>query len=238
MTYLLEACADKDIEVIILDRPNPINGVDIEGNILDDKNWSSFVGRHPITVRHGLTMAEVALMHQKYWAKEACNLTIIEMSNWQRQMSFEDTNLPWVMPSPNLPTIEGCYVFPATVIYEGVQISEGRGTTRALELVGHPAIEPYSWLEELKPLISKENLDGFTLRPTVFLPTFQKFKDEPCGGYQIHITDREKFRPWRTGQFLMREFAKKLGDAFKYKEEPYEYEFGKNALDVITGACA
>jgi uncharacterized protein YbbC (DUF1343 family) len=235
MTYLLEACAGKDIEVIILDRPNPINGVDIEGNILDDKNWASFVGRHPIPVRHGLTMAEVALMHQKFWAKDKCNLTVIEMSNWKRNMSFEDTGLPWVIPSPNLPTVDGCYTFPATVIFEGVKVSEGRGTTRSLEMVGHPSIEPYAWLEELQPIIDKEKMLGFTLRPTVFLPTFQKFAGKACGGFQIHVTDRKSFTPWKVGQFLMREFMHKLGNEFGYKEEPYEYEYDKNALDVING---
>jgi uncharacterized protein YbbC (DUF1343 family) len=234
MTLLMEACQKKGIEVVILDRPNPINGVTLEGNILD-MNYSSFVGRHPLPVRHALTMGEVALMHKKYWGGKDSNLTIIEMQGWKREMSFEDTALPWVLPSPNLATIEAAYTFVGTVLYEGTNISEGRGTTRSLEIIGHPKIEAFSFHEKLKPVLHKANLVGFVLRPLVFLPTFQKHQGKPCGGFQIHVTDRKTFEPWRLCQYLLREMYKELGGEFKWKEPPYEYEFHKVPVDLING---
>ncbi len=210
MTLLMEACQKKGIEVVILDRPNPINGETLEGNILDP-HYSSFVGRHPLPVRHALTMGEVALMHKKFWGGKDCNLRVIEMKGWERWMSFEDTHLPWVLPSPNLATIEAAYTFVGTVLYEGTNISEGRGTTRSLEIFGHPKIEAFSFHEKLKPILKREELKGFVLRPLVFLPTFQKHMGKPCGGFQIHVTDRKTFEPWRLCQFLLREMYKELG---------------------------
>lgn len=234
MTLLMEACSKKGIEVVILDRPNPVNGISLEGNILD-LNYASFVGRHPIPVRHAMTMAEVAKMHQKYWGGDKCKLTIIEMKGWNRSMSYEDTNLPWVLPSPNLATIEAAYTFVGTVLYEGTNISEGRGTTRSLEIIGHPKIEAFSFHEKLKPVLLKANLKGFILRPLIFLPTFQKHAGIPCGGYQIHVTDRKTFEPWRLCQYLLREMYQELGSEFKWKQPPYEYEFHKAPVDLING---
>jgi uncharacterized protein YbbC (DUF1343 family) len=235
MTLLLEACEKKGIEVVILDRPNPINGVDMEGNILQ-MNFSSFVGRHPMPVRHALTMAEVAKMHQRYWSQNKnCPLSIIEMKGYQREMSFEQTGLPWVIPSPNLPTIETAYTFVGTVLFEGTNISEGRGTTRSLEIVGHPLIEPFGFVEKIKPLLARVGLKGFMLRPLVFLPTFQKHQGKACGGMQIHVTDRKSFRPWHLCQYLLKEMYKELGSEFAWKLPPYEYEFHKIPVDLING---
>lgn len=234
MTLLMEACQKKGIEVVILDRPNPINAETQEGNILDLK-YSSFVGRHPIPVRHAMTMGEVAYMHQKYWGGQNCNLTVIEMQGYKRSMSYEDTGLPWVLPSPNLATIEAAYTFVGTVLYEGTNISEGRGTTRSLEIIGHPKIESFGFHDKLKPVLEKANLKGFILRPLVFLPTFQKHMGKPCGGYQIHVTDRKAFEPWRLCQYLLREMYHELGTEFKWKEPPYEYEFHKVPVDLING---
>lgn len=235
MTLLMEACEKKGIEVVILDRPNPINCVDMEGNILD-LNYASFVGRHPMPVRHALTMAEVAKMHQRYWSSNKnCKLSIIEMKGYKREMSFEDTKLPWVIPSPNLPTVEAAYTFVGTVLYEGCNISEGRGTTRSLEIIGHPKIEAFGFHDKLKPVLAKANLKGFILRPLVFLPTFQKHAGKPCGGYQIHVTDRKTFEPWRLCQYLLREMYKELGSDFAWKVPPYEYEYHKAPVDLING---
>jgi uncharacterized protein YbbC (DUF1343 family) len=234
MTLLMEACAKKGIEVVILDRPNPIDCQTLEGNILD-LHYASFVGRHPIPVRHGLTMGEVALMHQKYWATQKCKLTVIEMKNYKRQMSYEETGLPWVIPSPNLPTVEAAYTFVGTVLYEGTNISEGRGTTRSLEIIGHPKIEAFGFHEKLKPVLKEANLEGFILRPLVFLPTFQKHQGKPTGGYQIHVTDRKKFEPWRLCQYLLREMYHELGSDFAWKVPPYEYEYHKVPVDLING---
>ena len=238
MTLALEACAKKGIELIVLDRPNPINGIQIEGNVLES-GWESFVGRHPLPVRHGLTMGEVAL-----WAQKFCNisghfsgkLTVIPMRNWKRHMSFEETHLPWVLPSPNLPTIEAAYTFVGSVLLEGTNLSEGRGTTRALEVIGHPDIEPFGFYHhQLHPKLKTEKLYGFVLRPCLFAPTFQKHAGKTVGGFQVHVIDRKIFQPWRLFQFLIREFAAHLGPKFQWKQPPYEYEHHRMPIDLING---
>ncbi len=234
MTLILEKCADKNIEIIILDRPNPIGLEHIEGNILDT-NFASFVGRHELPVRHAMTMAEIALMHQKYWAKEKANLSIIPMKGISRDMFFEDTKLPWVMPSPNLPTVEGCFTFVGTVLFEGTNISEGRGTTRSLEILGHPGIKPFEFNEHIESILKNEDLGEYKLRPINFMPTFQKHANNSCGGFQIHILDRKTFRPWKLNQILCKEFKNVLKSNFSYKSEAYEYETKFNPIDMING---
>lgn len=236
LTYILEKCGDKDIQIIVLDRPNPINGIDIEGNVLD-MEFESFIGKHPIPVRHGMTIGEVALMHQKYWGTKKANLEVIKMHHWDREMFYEDTKLPWLLPSPNLPRWRSAFTFPATVIFEGTILSEGRGTTQSLEIVGHPKIEPYSFYKNhLSDSLKKSGLNGVALRPITFLPTFQKQANKVCGGFQIHITDRKIFQPWRTGQFLMRELYCHLGDHFEWKKPPYEYDYTRKPIDIINGS--
>nr|WP_299341528.1 DUF1343 domain-containing protein [Allomuricauda sp.] len=235
LTLLLEKCSEKDIEVVVLDRPNPLNGETLEGNILDER-FSSFIGRHSIPVRHGLTMAELALMHQRSWARSNANLRIIKMLNWNRGMYFSDTGLPWLLPSPNLARAESCLTFPACVPFEGTNLSEGRGTTQPLELVGHPRIEPFSlFANHLENSIIQSGLQGFILRPMVFLPTFHKHMDVACGGFQIHVTDRKLYRPWRAGQWLMRELSSHLGSSFQWLEPPYEYVHDLEPIDILNG---
>lgn len=235
MTHLMEACAGKDIEIIILDRPNPIGGEKLEGNILD-LNYKSFVGRHPLPVRHGLTIGEIALMHQNQnWGGKKCNLKVIEMIGWTRDMYFEDTKLPFVNPSPNIANVDSCFVFVGSVLLEGAMLSEGRGTTRPLEVIGHPNIEPYGFLETVNHTMKEAELTGFKLRPISFYPMFQKFKEKNCGGFFIHITDREQFEPWKVVQLLMRDFYKELKSDFKWKEPPYEYEYDDHPINFING---
>jgi len=236
LTLLLEKCIGKNIEIIVLDRPNPLNGIDIEGNILD-LEFESFIGRHPLPPRHALTIGEIALLHQKEWAQEKVNLTVIKMQNWERNMFFEDTGLPWILPSPNLARAESTCTFPSTVLFEGTQLSEGRGTTQALEIIGHPKIEPYSFYKNrLENVFKNEKLSGFTLRPITFLPTFQKHSGKVCGGFQIHVTDKKNFRPWRVGQLLMRELYHHLGNDFVWKHPPYEYNYVQKPIDIINGS--
>lgn len=219
----------------MLDRPNPINGVDIEGNILED-DFKSFIGLHPIPFRHGMTIGEVALMHQKYWANKKVDLQVIKMKGWRREMFFEDTKLPWLLPSPNLARAESSCTFPATVLFEGAHISEGRGTTQPLEIVGHPKIEPYSFYSKyLTQSVKQSKLEGFVFRPITFLPTFQKFENQVCGGVQIHITNKKIFQPWRVGQLLMREMYHYLESDFKWKDPPYEYNYTQKPIDIING---
>ena len=235
LTHILEKCADKDIEIIVLDRPNPINGIDIEGNILESE-FESFIGRHPIPVRHAMTIGEVALMHQNLWAKEKVNLRVIKMQHWNREMFFDDTKLPWLLPSPNLARSESTFTFPATVIIEGTYLSEGRGTSQPLEIVGHPKIEPFSfYTTHLSKVVKNSKLEGFALRPITFLPTFQKHANTICGGFQIHITDKKTFNPWRAGQFLLREVYHHLGNDFEWKKPPYEYNYIQKPIDIING---
>ncbi|UJH66681.1 exo-beta-N-acetylmuramidase NamZ domain-containing protein [Allomuricauda sp. SCSIO 65647] len=236
LTLLLEKCASKDIEVIVLDRPNPLNGIDLEGNLLD-MNFASFIGLHPIPVRHGMTIGEVAEMHQKYWVSEKANMRVIKMQGWSREMYYEDTGLPWLLPSPNIPRIDSTFTFPATVVFEGTELSEGRGTTQSLEIVGDPKIEPYSYYKKhLSKAMRDTGLKGFALRPITFLPTFQKHADRPCGGFQVHVIDRKTFTPWKVGQVLMRELYRHLGDEFQWKEPPYEYDYENMPIDIINGS--
>ncbi len=234
MTYMMEACAELGIQVVILDRPNLINGIQLEGNMLEPE-FCSFVGRHPLPVRHGMTSGEIAQMAKKYWRID-CELEVIPMEGWQRSMYFRDTGLPWVLPSPNLATPEAAMVFPGSVLFEGTNISEGRGTTRSLEMIGHPGIEPYGWLSELQKTFHDVNLEGFTLRPVNFIPTFQKHQDIACGGYQIHVTDSLKFQPWKVGQVLCKAFYVHLGDRFEWKQPPYEYEYKILPIDILNGS--
>lgn len=236
LTLLMEACGRKRIKVYVLDRPNPINGIDLEGNVLDLK-YASFVGRHPLPVRHGLTMGEVGLMAKAFWEVK-CDYEVVPMLHWERAMSYEDTGLPWVMPSPNLPTIEAAYTFVGTVLYEGTNISEGRGTTRSLEIIGHPKIEPFGLHEKIMNECHKNKLEGFFLRPLAFMPTFQKHQGIACGGYQIHVLDRKTFKPWRLTQLLCQIFYHELGESFVWKVPPYEYEYEKMPIDLINGTDA
>lgn len=235
LTLLLEKCIDKDIQVIVLDRPNPINGVDIEGNILE-YDFKSFIGLHPIPFRHGMTIGEVALMHQKYWASNKIDVQVIKMEGWNREMFFEDTKLPWLLPSPNLARAESTLTFPATVLFEGTHLSEGRGTSQPLEIVGHPKIEPYSFYSNhLKKSVQKSKLEGFVFRPITFLPTFHKLENQVCGGFQIHITNRKTFKPWRVGQLLQQELYHYLEGDFEWKIPPYEYNYTQKPIDIING---
>lgn len=236
LTLLLEKCTTKNIEVIVLDRPNPINGIDIEGNILEPE-FKSFIGRHPIPMRHGMTIGEIALMHQNLWVKEKANLKVIKMANWKREMYFKDTKLPWILPSPNIARAESTFTFPSLVLFEGTNLSEGRGTTQPLEIVGHPKIEPFSFYKNhLSHSLEKSKLEGFVLRPMTFLPTFDKNSDKVCGGFQIHVINKQKYKPWRVGQFILRELHHYLEDDFKWKKPPFEYNHTQLPIDIINGS--
>ncbi len=233
MIYMMEACGENGVEVIILDRPNPIGGEKVEGNVLD-MNFRSFVGRYPLPMRHGMTMGEVALMANEFWAVD-CSVRVIKMENWDRKMIFWETGLPWVLPSPNLSNIETAFTFVGTVLFEGTNISEGRGTTKSLETVGHPKIKNYQLINEIKKKCDASGLGGFVLRPTSFIPTFQKHAGVLCHGYQIHVTDFQKFEPWKLGQILCREFYHDLGSDFQWKQPPYEYEEKLMPIDILNG---
>jgi uncharacterized protein YbbC (DUF1343 family) len=234
LSLLMEKCQGRDIKIVVLDRPNPVAGEMIEGCVLKPE-FKSFVGRYPIPQRHSLTMGEVGLYGREI-LKTDCNLEVIKMDGWKRSMYWQDTGLPWVLPSPNLPTSEGAITFAGTVLFEGTNISEGRGTTRPLEIAGFPGIESFSFCERVLKQFHAEGLtEGFNLRPIIFLPTFQKHQGLNCGGVHIHPTINNLFQSWTVSQMLCREFKRELGADFQFHDKPYEYEFHKLAIDFING---
>jgi uncharacterized protein YbbC (DUF1343 family) len=217
--------------VIVCDRPNPINGARVAGNILE-REYASFVGQFPLPTRHGMTVGELAQMFNQHF-KIGCDLEVIPMIGWKREYWHDDTDAPWVMPSPNMPTLDAATVFPGTVHFEGTQVSEGRGTTKPFELIGAPYIDPDGYAGALNSL----ELPGVFFRSCVFQPTFQKHAGVSCGGAQIHVTDRDAFEPWTSG-IAMAKFAYDMyPNEFRWKEPPYEYVYDKNPFDVISGTA-
>jgi uncharacterized protein YbbC (DUF1343 family) len=225
----MRAAKKFDKKVIVCDRPNPINGLDVAGTVLEPQ-FASFVGQFPLATRHGLTVGELALMFNKHFGIE-CDLEIVPMDGWSRELWFDETDLQWVMPSPNMPTLETATVFPGTVHLEGTQMSEGRGTTRPFELVGAPYIEAREFSKSLRGW----DFPGVFFRACGFQPAFQKFAGQICGGVQIHITDREKFDPFMVGIGVVKVAYDLYGEEFRWKEPPYEYVYDRKPFDVIAG---
>jgi len=218
--------------VLVCDRPNPITGEFVEGNVLEPE-YASFVGQFPIPTRHGMTVGELARMFTDHFGIK-CELEVVKMDGWERSDWMDSTDAPWVLPSPNMPTVETATVFPGTVHLEGTQVSEGRGTTRPFELVGAPYIDALKLAEEL----GKLSLPGVHFRPSGFRPTFQKHAEKICGGVQIHVLDREAFRPVITGVATVKVIHDLYTEDFRWKNPPYEYVFDKNPFDVIAGTSA
>jgi len=217
--------------VVVCDRPNPINGADMAGNILEPE-YASFVGQFPLPTRHGMTVGELAQLFNEHFKIE-CDLEVIPMIGWKREFWHDETDAPWVLPSPNMPTLDAATVFPGAVHFEGTQVSEGRGTTKPFELIGAPYIDPDDYADALNAL----GLTGVYFRSCVFQPTFQKHAGVSCGGVQIHVLDRNSFEPWITG-IAMAKFAHDMyPNEFRWKEPPYEYVFDKNPFDVISGTA-
>ena len=229
MAYCMEACARYRKSMVILDRPNPINGRQIEGNLLHP-DFQSFVGRYPIPMRHGMTAGELALMFNTHFGI-GCSLTVIEMQGWRRDQWFDQTGLPWVQPSPNLPTLTSATVYPGSVLVEGTCLSEGRGTTRPFEFIGAPFIGSRRYAEHLNAL----ELPGVRFRPAHFQPTFQKWAGMMCGGVQIHVLDRDGFEPYLTGIALISAARTLWPESFEWRQPPYEYEFVKMPFHILTG---
>lgn len=229
MYLAMRACENAGVRVVVLDRPNPINGLTTEGPVLDEA-YRSFVGMHPLPVRHGRTIGELAALFREE-AFPRCELTVLPMRGWDRAMWFDETGLPWVMPSPNMPTLDTATVYPGMCLLEGTNLSEGRGTTRPFELFGAPFIEAEALARELNQL----RLPGVHFRENWFEPTFQKFAGEMCGGAQSHVTDRNRFLPYRTGIEIIRTIRRMYGDFFRWKEPPYEYETERLPIEILLG---
>jgi uncharacterized protein YbbC (DUF1343 family) len=229
MFLCLRACEQSDIAVVVLDRPNPLNGITIEGPTLDPA-YRSFVGMHPLAVRHGHTIGELAELF-RCEAFPGCRLTVLPVKGWERGMWFDETGLPWVMPSPNMPTLDTATVYPGMCLLEGTNLSEGRGTTRPFEIFGAPFIEPETLARELNQL----GLPGVHFRENWFQPSFQKFTGELCGGAQLHVIDRNSFLPYRTGIEIIRTIRRMYPDLFMWKKPPYEYEYERLPIEVLLG---
>ncbi len=227
--YCLESAAEKEFKVIILDRPNPIGGVEFEGPILN-KKYTSFVGLHDIPMRHGLTMGEIAKLFVSEMNLDV-DLEIIPMENWDRSMFWDKTGLNWLATSPNIPTWQSCIPYPGAVILEGTNLSEGRGTTIPFEVIGAPFIDPYKLVDAVK----HHNLDGVDFLPTKFIPTFDKWVNQTCGGIRIIATNINIFESYRAVLTIMAEIKNLYGNKFEWLGPPYEYETVKMPIDILTG---
>jgi uncharacterized protein YbbC (DUF1343 family) len=229
MALIMEACEEQNKPVVILDRPNPINGKAIEGPVLKPK-YSSFVGLQRLPIRHGMTIGEIGLYFKDAFYNQL-PIDIIPMQGWKRDMWFDETGLPWVLPSPNMPTIETATVYPGMCLLEGTNISEGRGTTRPFEIFGAPFIDPEVLATKLKDM----SLPGVIFRPLHFLPTFQKHAGKLCGGAQIHLTDRGKFKPFKTAVAILKTVYDLYPGKFRWNKPPYEYEKNLSPIDILAG---
>jgi uncharacterized protein YbbC (DUF1343 family) len=216
-------------KVIACDRPNPIGGSKVAGVVLDPA-CASFVGQFSIATRHGMTVCELGHMFNGHFGI-GCDLECVTMSGWSRQLWYDATNGPWVLPSPNIPTIDTTVVFPATVHLEGTQMSEGRGTTKPFEFAGAPYIDA----EEFAGALAEFEFPGVYFRACGFMPTFQKHAGQACGGIQIHVTDRETFEPTIAGIAIVKTAFDMYGAHFRWKDPPYEYEYDRNPFDLISG---
>jgi uncharacterized protein YbbC (DUF1343 family) len=232
MLLCLEACAEQGKQVIVLDRPNPLGGQITEGNVLDPE-YRSFVGLAPIPMRHGLTIGELARFFV-HWLGLDLELEVVWMEGWQRDMDFADTGLPWVMPSPNMPTLEAARVYPGACLLEGTNLSEGRGTTRPFEIFGAPQVDP----EVLARALTDWNLPGCRFRPLYFEPTFHKFAGDVCGGVQVHVTNPEIFESVTTYSGAISSIRNLWPESFAWKQPPYEYETEKLPIDILAGGTA
>lgn len=228
----LRACHRAGVEMILADRPNPLGGELVEG-APQDPEYLSFVGLFPVSNRHGMTPGE--LLHLAARREGLADALHIEkMIGWRRDMRFEDTGIPWVMPSPNMPTLDTALVYPGMCLLEATWASEGRGTTRPFELFGAPGLSGAA----LKTRLDAMGLEGVRFRPAGFKPGFQKHRGIPCSGVQIHITDPARFRPYRTGIAVLLALKAEAGDRFAWRHEPYEFVVDRPAIDLLCGCSA
>jgi uncharacterized protein YbbC (DUF1343 family) len=226
---MMRACAASGVGVVVLDRPDPIGGEAVEGPLLE-AGFESFVGMRPLVMRHGMTIGEALSMLR---AEEGLGgpFEVVPVEGWRRSMHWDETGLPWVPPSPNMPTPRTALLYAGAVLLEGTNISEGRGTTTPFELVGAPWIDPRTFAETL----AGGPVEGAVFRPARFRPTFDKHRGKDCGGVQVHVTDREAFRPVACAVSAILAAAKLHPDRFGWVEPPYEYETVKWPIDILYG---
>lgn len=232
MDAVMAGCKAAALEVVVLDRPNPLGGVHREGGLVQP-GFESFVGRLPVPVRHGLTLGEIALLLQRERYPEL-ELTVVTCRGWHRSMDLHATGLTWVAPSPNMPTLETAFLYPGLCLVEATTLSEGRGTTQPFKLVGAP------WLDgsELAKRLTALGLPGLGLRPARFRPAFGKHAGEVCSGVELHVTDREAIRPLTFGVALLREVRALEPQRFAWRREAYEFVSEVPAIDLLAGSPA
>jgi uncharacterized protein YbbC (DUF1343 family) len=230
MLYCLEEAGRHGLRTVVLDRPNPLGGEAVEGPSLRP-GYESFVGPHPIPTRHGLTMGELARLYHEERGLGG-ELLVVPCEGWRRGLDFDATGLPWVLPSPNMPTVATAFVYPGQCLIEGTNLSEGRGTTRPFELCGASHLNAAALAGRLRG----EGLPGVVFRPAWFRPTFHKFAGRDCGGVQLHVTDREAFRPVRTGLAVLAALRELSGERFAWRTEPYEFVADRPAIDLLFGS--
>lgn len=229
MELCMQACVENEKSLIVLDRPNPLTGSTVEGTVLRPQ-FSSFVGSRPLPIRHGMTIGEIGTyLKEEFYG--SLDFHVIPMSGWKRKMWCDKTGLPWVLPSPNMPTVETAAVYPGMCLLEGTMMSEGRGTTRPFEIFGAPYIDPEIIVKRLNDF----DLPGVIFRPLYFQPTFQKFAGSLCGGAQIHVTYRQRFKPFKTGVAIIKAVHDLYPGHFRWKTPPYEYEEKKMPIDILAG---
>jgi len=228
----LKAAKRHGLKVVVCDRPNPIGGVQVEGMVLEP-GFESFVGMYPIPMRHGMTIGEIARLFNEHFGIGA-DLHVEPMGGWRREMYFDATGLTWIISSPNIPTVDTTTVYPGSVLFEGTNVSEGRGTTRPFELVGAPWVVA----ERFADAMNRRELPGVFFRPALFEPTFHKHAKQGCAGCQIHVRDRRTFRPVETSVSLIEAFRAAAPDRFEWKPPPYEYEYEKMPIDCLAGSSA
>jgi uncharacterized protein YbbC (DUF1343 family) len=236
MAHAMEVAGRVGLPVVVCDRPNPIGGTHVEGNIVED-DYRSFVGRFPLANRHGMTAGELAHFFRDT-CDIACDVTVIQMRGWERGMAFGDTGLPWVQPSPNMPTYDTALVYPGMCFFEGTLLSEGRGQTRPFEVVGAPYIDGSLWASETTKELLAAGYEGFALRPLVFQPTFHKHAGQACGGIQLHVTDAETFAPVMVATALLKSAWRLFPDDALWRTERYEYVENPIAIDLLGGSGA
>jgi uncharacterized protein YbbC (DUF1343 family) len=225
---MLVACAARGVETIVLDRPNPLGGEVLEGRS-QRPGYRSFVGLYDVPVRHAMTVGELCQLVRAREGLDPAALRVVPMEGWTRAMFFDHTGLPWVLPSPNMPTLDTAIVYPGGCLVEGTNLSEGRGTTRPFEIWGGPGVHGGRLAEAL-------SFDGAALRPLSFEPTFQKHARRTCGGVQVHVTDRARFRSYDAYLRMLAEVAAH-DESFGFRTETYEYVSDRPAIDLLTGGA-
>ena len=236
MKYCMQAALPMGLDVMVLDRPNPIGGLQVEGPLVSN-GYESFVGAHRLAVRHGLTIGELARMYYSEIEKNSVGralgeFQVIACEGWNREDYFDECNLPWVLPSPNMPWLDTAIVYPGQCLFEGTNLSEGRGTTRPFEICGAPWIDSTKLAQAMKGL----GLPGVVFRPVWFRPTFQKHAGIDCGGVQIHVIDRSEYLPVRTSLALLIQMRQASPERFAWRTEMYEFVSDPIAIDLLFGS--